>query len=198
MIEARTVFLTLALTGLRKSELQGLRWRIGKLLDAALRVETSRTAEGERLESRISPGLAEHTRATIHPTRSRRTATTSSNEPHPLYERGARSQWGPVREHGYVRASPRVRPFSMEAEPHAAARTSAEIMAADGEDAVFRSSAARAVSSLARRFPFRHRAPGKPNTPSSSGADGSLGQDTVESDPLCLMTHLRVRAPTAA
>ena len=54
---ARIIFMTLTLTGLRKFELQGLRWKHVNLLDATLRVETSKTAEGERLIA-LSPGLA--------------------------------------------------------------------------------------------------------------------------------------------
>src|ERR687892_2137380 len=46
---ARRVFLTLALTGLRRSELVGLRWRHVDLLEGTLRVEESKSEEGERL-----------------------------------------------------------------------------------------------------------------------------------------------------
>ena len=48
----------MTLTGLRKFELQGLRWQHVNLLDATLRVETSKTKEGERLIA-LSPGLAD-------------------------------------------------------------------------------------------------------------------------------------------
>jgi integrase len=46
---ARRVFLTLTLTGLRRSELVGLRWRHVNLVEETLRVEESRSEEGERL-----------------------------------------------------------------------------------------------------------------------------------------------------
>jgi integrase len=45
---ARRVFLTLALTGLRRSELVGLRWRHVNLVEGTLRVEQSKSEEGER------------------------------------------------------------------------------------------------------------------------------------------------------
>jgi integrase len=46
---ARRVFLTLALTGLRRSELVGLRWRHVDLVEGTLRVAESKSEEGERL-----------------------------------------------------------------------------------------------------------------------------------------------------
>jgi integrase len=46
---ARRVFLTLLLTGLRRSELQALRWGHVNLLEATLRVVESKSEEGERL-----------------------------------------------------------------------------------------------------------------------------------------------------
>jgi integrase len=46
---ARRVFLTLTLTGLRRSELVGLRWRHVNLVEGTLRVEESKSEEGERL-----------------------------------------------------------------------------------------------------------------------------------------------------
>jgi integrase len=46
---ARRVFLTLTLTGLRRSELVGLRWRHVNLVDGTLHVEESKSEEGERL-----------------------------------------------------------------------------------------------------------------------------------------------------
>ena len=46
---ARRVFLTLVLTGLRRFELVGLRWRHVNLVEGTLRVETSKSEEGERL-----------------------------------------------------------------------------------------------------------------------------------------------------
>ncbi len=55
---ARTVFMTLTLTGLRRFELQALRWKHVNLLDATLRVEESKTEEGERLIA-LSPALAD-------------------------------------------------------------------------------------------------------------------------------------------
>ncbi len=55
---ARRVFLTLVLTGLRRSELVGLRWRHVNLVEGTLRVEVSKTEEGERLIS-LPPTLVE-------------------------------------------------------------------------------------------------------------------------------------------
>jgi integrase len=46
---ARRVFLTLTLTGLRRSELVELRWRHVNLVEGTLRVEESKSEEGERL-----------------------------------------------------------------------------------------------------------------------------------------------------
>ena len=46
---ARRVFLTLALTGVRRSELVGLRWKHVNLVERTLRVEESKSEEGERL-----------------------------------------------------------------------------------------------------------------------------------------------------
>jgi integrase len=56
--QARTMFLTLVLTGLRRFELLGLRWRNVDLVDNVLRVEQSKTEEGERSIA-LSPTLAE-------------------------------------------------------------------------------------------------------------------------------------------
>ena len=50
-VRARRVFLTLVLTGLRRFELQGLRWRHVNLVDGTLRVDVSKSEEGERLIS---------------------------------------------------------------------------------------------------------------------------------------------------
>jgi integrase len=44
----RTVFLTLVLTGLRRSELQTLRWRDVDLLEGVLRVRDSESEDGIR------------------------------------------------------------------------------------------------------------------------------------------------------
>jgi integrase len=46
---ARRAFLTLTLTGLRRSELVALRWRHVDLLDGTVRVDESKSEEGERL-----------------------------------------------------------------------------------------------------------------------------------------------------
>jgi integrase len=50
------VFLTLLLTGLRRSELQRLRWSDIDLLEGTLRVRESKSEEGERSIA-LSPGL---------------------------------------------------------------------------------------------------------------------------------------------
>jgi len=52
------VFLTLHLTGLRRHELQGLRWRDVSLTEATVRVVESKSEEGERLLA-ISPALVD-------------------------------------------------------------------------------------------------------------------------------------------
>jgi integrase len=46
--QARAVFLTLILTGVRRSELQRLRWRDVDLVESVLRVRDSKTEEGIR------------------------------------------------------------------------------------------------------------------------------------------------------
>jgi integrase len=48
-VRARRVFLTLTLTGLRRSELEALRWGHVSLSEATLRVVESKSEEGERL-----------------------------------------------------------------------------------------------------------------------------------------------------
>jgi integrase len=55
---ARAVFLTLHLTGLRRHELQALRWRDVSLTEATLRVVESKSEEGERLLA-LSPTLVD-------------------------------------------------------------------------------------------------------------------------------------------
>ena len=61
--QARTVFLTLVLTGLRRAELQNLRWRDVDMLEGVLRVRDAKTEEGERaiaLPPVLAQALAEH------------------------------------------------------------------------------------------------------------------------------------------
>jgi integrase len=55
---ARRVFLTLIGTGLRRFEVQGLRWRDVSLVERTLRVEVSKSEEGERVLA-IPPRLAD-------------------------------------------------------------------------------------------------------------------------------------------
>jgi integrase len=65
--QARTVFLTLVLTGLSRSELQRLTWADVDLLDAVLRVRDSNSEEGVRsiaLPSRLVQALERHYRQT--------------------------------------------------------------------------------------------------------------------------------------
>src|SRR5207249_1741845 len=54
----RLVFLTLVLTGVRRSELQALRWRDVDLIENRLRVADSKTETGERSIA-LPPSLAE-------------------------------------------------------------------------------------------------------------------------------------------
>ena len=65
--QARLVFLTLMLTGIRRFELQALKWQDVDLVESVLRVRLSKTEEGERAIA-LSPALAEalwqHRRAT--------------------------------------------------------------------------------------------------------------------------------------
>ena len=56
--QARAVFVTLILTGLRRSELQALRWRDVDLLEGVLRVRRSKSEAGERSIA-LSPALRE-------------------------------------------------------------------------------------------------------------------------------------------
>jgi integrase len=61
--QARVVFLTLVLTGLRRSELQRLRWRDVDLLEGVLRVVDSKTDDGVRsiaIPKRLQSELADH------------------------------------------------------------------------------------------------------------------------------------------
>jgi len=55
---ARTVFLTLALTGVRRVEIVNLRWRDVDLVDCVLRVRVSKTEQGERSVALV-PALSE-------------------------------------------------------------------------------------------------------------------------------------------
>jgi integrase len=83
--QARVVFLTLVLTGLRQFELRGLVWRDVDLLEGVLRVRDSKTEEGIRsiaLSPMLVEALSEHWRRTkfrgdgefvfCHPTRGSR------------------------------------------------------------------------------------------------------------------------------
>jgi integrase len=56
--QARAIFLTLTLTGLRRFELQALRWRDVDLVESVLRVRVSKSEEGERTIALV-PALAE-------------------------------------------------------------------------------------------------------------------------------------------
>lgn len=56
--QARTAFLTLVLTGIRRGELQALKWRDVDLVESVLRVRDSKTEEGVRAIA-LSPSLAE-------------------------------------------------------------------------------------------------------------------------------------------
>lgn len=63
--QARTVFLTLVLTGVRRSELQALRWRDVDLVDNVLRVRDSKSEDGIRsiaLSSTLAEELWQHRR----------------------------------------------------------------------------------------------------------------------------------------
>jgi integrase len=79
---ARSVFLTLVMTGVRRFELQALRWRYVNLVEGTLRVAESKSEEGERslaLPRSVVDALADLYRATpfkgddeyvfAHPTR---------------------------------------------------------------------------------------------------------------------------------
>jgi integrase len=56
--QARAIFLTLALTGIRRFELQGLRWRDVDLVECVLKVRESKSEEGERTLPLV-PALSE-------------------------------------------------------------------------------------------------------------------------------------------
>jgi integrase len=65
----RTVFLTLVLTGVRRGELQALRWRDVELIENVLRVQDSKTEEGVRsiaLPPRLAEALWKHRQATAY------------------------------------------------------------------------------------------------------------------------------------
>ena len=66
---ARRVFLCLILTGLRRSELEGLRWSNLDMLEGTLRVVESKSEEGERLvaiPSTLGAELADHYATSKH------------------------------------------------------------------------------------------------------------------------------------
>ncbi|HEY8776559.1 MAG TPA: site-specific integrase [Gaiellaceae bacterium] len=56
--QARAIFLTVVLTGLRRFELKALRWRDVALVEGVLRVRVSKSEEGERLIA-LSPTLVD-------------------------------------------------------------------------------------------------------------------------------------------
>jgi integrase len=56
--QARLMFLTLMLTGMRRFELQGLRWRDVDLVESVVRIRESKSEEGERAIA-LTPTLAE-------------------------------------------------------------------------------------------------------------------------------------------
>ena len=56
--QAKTIFLTLVMTGIRRGELQALRWRDVDLVENVLRVSDSKTEQGIRSIA-LSPALAE-------------------------------------------------------------------------------------------------------------------------------------------
>jgi integrase len=67
--QARTIFLTLVLTGIRRNELRGLRWGDVDLLDGVLRVTDSKTEDGIRsiaLSQRLVTALQEHYARTVY------------------------------------------------------------------------------------------------------------------------------------
>ena len=74
---AGRVFLTLTLTGLRRFELQALRWRDISFTDRTLRVVVSKSEEGERLIA-LAPALVGALEAHYARRRSGRTRTTCS------------------------------------------------------------------------------------------------------------------------
>ncbi len=87
---ARLTFLTLMLTGVRRFELQALRWRDVDLITNVLRVRESKSEEGERsiaLSPTLSEALWQHRRATA--TRE----TTSSCFCHPKSGRKLDQDW---------------------------------------------------------------------------------------------------------
>lgn len=66
---ARTVFLTLVLTGVRRGELRGLRWQHVSLTEGTLRVAESKSDEGLRviqMPSVLVDALSEHYRVTAY------------------------------------------------------------------------------------------------------------------------------------
>ena len=65
----RTIFLTLVLTGIRRHELQALRWDDVDLLEGILRIRDSKTEDGIRsiaLSPALGTALAEHYRRTAY------------------------------------------------------------------------------------------------------------------------------------
>jgi integrase len=83
--QARVAFLTFVLTGVRRSELQALRWRDVDLIENVLRVADSKTETGLRAIA-LTPGL--HEELWQHRRRSAFKATTSASS---AIRSGARS-----------------------------------------------------------------------------------------------------------
>lgn len=109
--QAGVVFLTLVLTGLRRFELQSLRWRDVDLVEKVLRVEDSKSEDGRRsiaLPAALAEALVQHLE---------RTAFEGADELvfcHP--EKGTvlrADQWQPLLDQALAKAgvNGRVRPF---------------------------------------------------------------------------------------
>ena len=67
--QARVVFLTLVITGIRRHELQGLRWRDVDLIENVLRITDSKTEDGIRsigFGASLNEALWDHRRRVRH------------------------------------------------------------------------------------------------------------------------------------
>ena len=95
----RVVFLTFVLTGLRRSELQALRWWDVDLIENRLRVVDSKTETGERSIA-LSPSLAEalwqHRRTSAYRADSERVFCHPQKGSHPNRRRPPRLRTFPM------------------------------------------------------------------------------------------------------
>jgi integrase len=114
--QARTIFLTLILTGIRRFELQALRWRDVDLVESVLRIRESKSEEGERAIA-LSPRACRGALAASPPLRIRGRGRAGLLPPEAGLQDRPRVVWGRVslnaeagRDHGLHSPLPRRPP----------------------------------------------------------------------------------------